>query len=331
MGKMSTQQSYSWVLVGAFVFVSGCASAPPVPSVPAAPNLSDILQAAGNAETSVVAVTQPAACCPRQTLPQFLGVNDAAGFICGIVDRIRNRLGMLYPGLEATPPLLAITDPANFDSPTPAVATAAAVKAQEDQAAQKIKALRYLATIGCGGCYPDVEAAFLAAMEDCTEEVRFEAIKAIRETTGTNCCFCAHGACCSKKIQEKLADLAFGKTDTCCDKEPSERVRRMARLALDQCGPVIGPAEPTVAPEETEAPPVEKPPGELPPPPADGTAPPVDLNTDGGTKDSVREVRSLPVAPNSAPTPLLSPPRQTVLVNYRGAVQPSRLPPTVSR
>ena len=96
----------------------------------------------------------------------------------GLVDRIRNLLGMRFPGLEAKPPLLAITDPANMteDSP-PAVKAAAEIKAQEDQAAQKIKALRYLATIGCGGCYPDVEDAFLAALDDCTEEVKeaFEA------------------------------------------------------------------------------------------------------------------------------------------------------------
>ena len=118
---------------------------------------------------------------------------------------------MAFPGLEAKPPLLAITDPANMteDAP-PADKAAAEIKTEEDQAAQKIKALRYLATIGCGGCYPDVEDALIAAMEDCTEEVRYEAVKAVRATTGKKCCYCSCDSCCSEKIQNKLRELANG-------------------------------------------------------------------------------------------------------------------------
>ena len=69
----------------------------------------------------------------------------------------------MFPGLEALPPLLSIADPKNLQSSNPAVAAAAGAKADEDQAAQKIKAIRYLATLGCAGCYPDVEDALLAA------------------------------------------------------------------------------------------------------------------------------------------------------------------------
>ncbi|MDZ4817352.1 MAG: hypothetical protein SGJ20_00090, partial [Planctomycetota bacterium] len=72
----------------------------------------------------------------------------------GIGTRILSRLGSRFPGLEPKPALLPISDPANLESPNPAVATAAGVKADEDAAAQKVKAIRYLATIGCGGCYP---------------------------------------------------------------------------------------------------------------------------------------------------------------------------------
>ena len=64
---------------------------------------------------------------------------------------------MRFPGLEAKPPVLAITDPANLgEDASPAVQAAAKVKAEEDGAQQKIKALRYLATIGCGGSIPFV-------------------------------------------------------------------------------------------------------------------------------------------------------------------------------
>jgi hypothetical protein len=164
---------------------------------------------------------------------------------------------MAFPGLEATPPLLAITDPANMseDAP-PAVQAAADIKAQEDQAAQKIKAIRYLATIGCGGCYPDVEDALIAAMDDCTEAVRYEAVKAVRQTAGggDGCTCCAYGSCCSEKMQNKLKQLAYDKQG-CCTGEPSARVRRQARLALAACGPPVIQAaatEPTPAGGPTE-------------------------------------------------------------------------------
>jgi hypothetical protein len=183
--------------------------------------------------------------------------------VCGAVNGLRNCLGMAFPGLEAKPPILAITDPANMspDAP-PAVQAAADIKAQEDQAAQKIKAIRYLATIGCGGCYPDVEDALIAAMDDCTEAVRFEAVKAVRQTAGggDGCTCCAYGACCSEKMQNKLKELAFDK-EGCCTGEPSARVRRQARLALATCGPPVVQAA-AVEPEPADGPtegPVEGP------------------------------------------------------------------------
>lgn len=253
----------------------GCASVPDVP-IPEAPSLAEAIEAAGQAETVVFNAPPAPAVAPRTTLPQCLGITGACQGLCGIVDRIRNMLGMRFPGLEAKPPVLAITDPANMsdDAPT-AVKAAAEIKAEEDAAAQKIKALRYLATIGCGGCYPDVEDAMIAGLEDCTEEVRYEAVLAIRATTGVNCCFCTQAACCSEKIQKKLQEIAYDKSGSCCGGEPSARVRRQARMALNQCGPPrvyeepepVEPPAPTEAPEETAEPPA---PEEL-APPADRT------------------------------------------------------------
>ena len=57
-----------------------------------------------------------------------------------------------HPGLEHKPLLKKIADPANLQSDNPAIKAAAQVKQQEDLAPQKIKAIKYLATMGCG-CY----------------------------------------------------------------------------------------------------------------------------------------------------------------------------------
>lgn len=297
---MRRQLKRQLVLLGVLMAAhSGCAAPARAPAEQA-PDLASILQSAANAENSVVAVTQPAPCCPRQTLPEFLGVKCICQGIGGLINNARNCLGMAFPGLEAKPQLLAITDPANMtgDSP-PAVKAAAEIKSQEDQAAQKIKALRYLATIGCGGCYPDVEEAFLAAMEDCTEEVRYEAVKAIRETTCTKCCFCAQGACCTEKIQNKLRELAYDKQG-CCNGEPSARVRRQARLALVECGPPV--VNEQQAPEPAEGP-TEKGASEIPEPP------PIDENEQEpeSVEAEADRVTSLPQQhlsiPSSLPTP----------------------------
>ncbi|MGL4512201.1 MAG: hypothetical protein ACRCT8_03865 [Lacipirellulaceae bacterium] len=285
----------------------------------------------------MIAITQPPAVGAHQTLPQFLGINGACQAVGGCFDHLRNLLGMYFPGLEATPPILAITDPANMaaDAP-PAVQAAADVKAQEDQAAQKIKAIRYLATIGCAGCYPDVEDALIASMEDCTEEVRYEAVLAVRETTGQCCQKCTLKCCCSEKMQKKLLELAYKMTDSCCHAEPSARVRRQARMALASCGPApvkpTPPAEPVPAPESrptegaTEGDSKAGDEGDE----GDGddeTLPEGKSNSKGDSDDAkakdepVATARRLP-----AVTPTAS---QVVYVEDRPATQPRPLPPIV--
>ena len=251
---MSRHPSSLLALLCILAVLTGCAATAP-PAATDTSSLASILDSAANAETSVVAISPPAPCCPKQTLPQFLGIRNACAGVLGGINRLRNRLGMAFPGLEAKPELLSITDPANMseDAP-PAVQAAADIKSQEDQAAQKIKAIRYLATIGCGGCYPDVEDALIAAMEDCTEEVRYEAVLAVRKTTSVKCCYCSCDACCTEKIQKKLRELADGQPCPCCRGEQSARIRRQARLALAACGPPVILDEPDPEPEKIEKP-----------------------------------------------------------------------------
>lgn len=208
---------------------AGCASTPKAPSPPSQ---------AGPISTgeSTIIIGQQG-CCPKQTLPEFLGLTGLLKAGCGAIDGVRNFLGQYFPGLEATPSMAAIADPANLESASPAVATAADVKAQEDAAPGKIKTLRYMAGIGCGDCYPDAEQSFLAALDDCTESVRFEAAKALRKAAGNPCQSCRHGTCCSPAIRKKPNDLGYGMNEkTNCFKEPSDRVRRLVRLAPCSCG-----------------------------------------------------------------------------------------------
>lgn len=222
------------------------------------------------------------------------------------LDAVRNRGGN-FPEFERKPRLKTLADPANLASDNAAIKKAAEIKAQEDLAAQKIKAIKYLGEIGCGGCYKGVDKALAEALGDCTEAVRYEAVKAVlaasacgenecikkcvrqtktcKEATcdcwvgcmkrtcatmhllcgkalpdgttlkskcpgygcgaGGNCpgsrCACGDGNCCTSEILNKLSTMAFERDDRGCWKEPSPRVRALARQALRACRPNIRP------------------------------------------------------------------------------------------
>ena len=254
----------AWVVV---LLVSvGCSAAQKSPTPPAAPPAPT---SANVGETTIVAIQPSAAapCCPKMTLPEFLGfkgmfkaIGGAGAHLFSRLFRATNLTGR-FPALQPQPPLLPITDPANMapDAP-PVVQAAAEAKQEEDKAAQKIMALRYLGTLGCGGCYDKIEDALLEALNDCTETVRYEAALALKGNSSQGrgkCKYCSSGSCCSEKVRKKLQELSE-KTDAKGEYlESSERVRRVARLALDQCG---GPSPdsptdvPTEGPQPTPAP-----------------------------------------------------------------------------
>lgn len=255
-------------LVAVLIAVTGCTTVPTTSEPSPQPDLPTSAQAG---ETTIVAIAAPEKkCCPPPSLLDFLGITQivegGSALIHRIGGRLRARLGMRFPGLEGRPPLVAITDPANLsDDASPAQQVAAKAKAEEDAAEQKVKALRYLATLGCGGCYPDIEEALLSALEDCTEMVRFEAVSAFRSTTTCPCKYCNADSCCSAAVQKALRKIAYEMNDNGCYVEPSPRVRRVARIALVQCDcfPITETAEDETdeerVPEEGPEPPPEQP------------------------------------------------------------------------
>jgi len=190
------------------------------------------------------------------TLWNFLGIPQG---LQKIRDVSVNRHGN-FPGLERKDPLKRIADPANLELENPAIQKAAEIKAKEDLAKQKIKAIKYLATIGCDRCYKGVDEALLEGLKDCTEAVRLEAAKAVEQAAGSPCDICGGQGCCNAKMMTKLHELAYGKDDKCCYIEPSEQVRAAAKSALESCSRLVPPAP---GPPEVETP---SPPRETAPP-----------------------------------------------------------------
>lgn len=120
-----------------------------------------------------------------------------------------------------------------------AIAEAAKVKKQACLKCKKIKAIKYLAKVGCG-CYDKdekVSKALIAAMGDCDEAVRMAAVKAVMKTAKDGCCDSCGKSCCKKDVVEQLAKMAYELDDKGCWIEPSERVRKLAAEAAEICCP----------------------------------------------------------------------------------------------
>ena len=229
------------------------------------------------------------------TFWSFLGIPQG---MQKIRDTVANRRGN-HPNWERKPPLKKIADPANLEAENPAIKAAAKIKAEEDLAPQKIKAIKYLATVGCG-CYPGVKEALLAALDDCTEDVRYEAAIAFCEAAGNPCSNCNRSGCCAADVMTKLQEMAYEQDDQCCYKETSARVRAVAASALKACRRVHRPA-PATAPQEVKEVPIEAP---LPGPEKEASVPlaPLPRTPAAGRKPSLnylpsRTARRIPPTP----------------------------------
>ena len=118
----------------------------------------------------------------------------------------------------------------------------------EDMKRQKIKAIKYLATIGCG-CYDKdgkVTESLIAATDDCTPEVRLAAIEAIQDAAGNECCKkCGSTSCCNEVISARLSEIAYERDDDglCLWNQVGE-IRNAAAKALCVCCPGGAPRGP---------------------------------------------------------------------------------------
>jgi|GEM_PF-6435972 len=161
----------------------------------------------------------------------------------GIINRRGN-----FPNLERPEPPKALGNPENLQSDIPAVKAAAEVKQLEDQEAQKIKSVKYLAKVGCGcdkGPYKQITDALFASLDDCSEEVRYATVTAISNAAADERCQkCKSSSCCDPKIMRRVRDLAFGRDEGGCLTEPSDRVRRVATEILSNCLPAVPEPEP---------------------------------------------------------------------------------------
>jgi hypothetical protein len=141
-----------------------------------------------------------------------------------------------FPGLERTPPLKRLADPGLKEIDNAAIKKAQEIKAEEELAPQKIKAIKYLATLGCEKCYGGIEEAMLESLKDCTEEVRYETVRALGTIPNQQCPMCDHD-CCTEKLTAQLAKIAYERDPERpdCWYEPSARVREEARRVLSIC------------------------------------------------------------------------------------------------
>lgn len=112
-------------------------------------------------------------------------------------------------------------------SANPAIQAAAKAKAAKHEIPKKKAALRYLAGIGCTLEHPEVMPALMAAMDDPDEQVRYEAVKAVLETSEV----------CQSGEQKKAVRKAKGMCESCadwkrtCEKKVCEAVERLCGKA----------------------------------------------------------------------------------------------------
>lgn len=163
---------------------------------------------------------------------------------------------------------------------------AAKIKANQLDAKNRIKAVKFLGTVDCQD-YPESQEILLKTLrEDKVETVRLAAAKAIGEqlSHGTdpkpnrrerrmrdNCL-----GCCKPEILNALVEQACGRDDYGCFLEPSQRVREAILEALENCPcnwcpPDYASFQPT---------PVEPPPG----PAGESLIPPAPAETEGETQ-----------------------------------------------
>ncbi len=127
--------------------------------------------------------------------------------------------GLIPEFCPSTPSLAELQDPG-------AIGAAAKVKQDRAGAEERIKAVKYLATVDCH-YWPEAEDALIGALRnDRNEAVRYEAAVAL-----------ASGCCCTPKVVVALSNTVGCSTSDGGFMEKSARVRQAAAVALEHCMP----------------------------------------------------------------------------------------------
>ena len=186
-----------------------------------------------------------------------LGIPQGIGRVKKFRDSRVNRNGN-RPEKERKPPLKRLADEQFLaEDANPLLKEAAKIKMDQDLAPQKLKALKYISSVGCS-CYNKatagmLEKALVAGMEDCSDEVRVAAVNVVISNLGNACqCNGQCETCCSKGIVAKLQEIAFKTKPDGCFVEPNQQVRSLAEMALMRCPAIIEEAEPEEPIDESE-------------------------------------------------------------------------------
>jgi hypothetical protein len=134
----------------------------------------------------------------------------------------------------------------------------------EDLVPKKVQALQYLATVSCFcPAHPgEIRDALLAALEDDSEVVRYEAALAIAHAARHVCPVCKRCSFCTVEMMDNLEQIGIGQNARGAWREPSERVRTAAYEALTACRHRLASVPKSVT---DQGPPAPLPPGDPPP------------------------------------------------------------------
>lgn len=255
-----------------------------VPTITLAQPAANLVPGAGRAAAGAdaaavppggTAVTVTNKCC---SIFDFLGVGQVGRFVDQNV--LKTRLGQAV--IRTTSPVgravglgpSLVSD--KFAKEPGALGLAAKLKMEEKKIPLKLQAIKYLATQDCL-CNPEVVEALLQTLDDCAEQVRWEALKALHKKCndcGGGSEGCADGKCnllhghkhkkdqtaagcqCQRKVVQRLNALLLARDETGCLKEKSERIRALAQQMIEEC---LSCLQPPPVEEEVPAPDVKKP------------------------------------------------------------------------
>lgn len=215
-------------------------------------------------------------CC---SIFDMFGVKQAAGFLNEYVGKsalgqaVGNVFSPVARALGLGPSL--VSD--RMAKQGGAMALANKLKKEQKKKPLKLKAIQYLGTLDCN-CEPEIVTELLKMLDDCDEDVRYEALRALKnkchekkhghkqKCKDGQCTAegdCPEGPCCGcqcqKRVIDRLHKLLLDRDSLGCLKETSPKVRALATQMIEECLVLHEPPPATEAPIEEKKGPDERP------------------------------------------------------------------------